>query len=201
MLTQASKGRQIFEVSVNREPLPASTTSFVHQMPAFYQPSPYTGQYVGFVHVPGPERIVQVPVEVPVERIVEVPVYIEVQVPGPERIVEVPGPERVVVKEIPPRRLCGVGLALTRDTQNRCVVEQVLPGGPSDGVVHEGDIILEIDNMPTERIPEGEAAKCFLGEEFTLVTLTLTSDRIYSLTSNERRVGIKRRPFQAPGTT
>ena len=189
VLTQASKGRQFFEVSVNREQLPASTTSFVH--PAFYRPSPY-GRVV---HVSGPERIVQVPVEVPVERIVEVPVYIEVQVPGPERIVEVPGPERVVVKEIPPRRLCGVGLALTRDTQNRCVVEQVLPGGPSDGVVHEGDIILEIDNMPTERIPEGEAAKCFLGEEFTLVTLTLTSDRIYSLTSNERRVGIKRRSF------
>ena len=151
--------------------------------------------------MPGPERIVQVPVEVPVERIVEVPVYIEVQVPGPERIVEVPGPERVVVKEIPPRRLCGVGLALTRDAQNRCVVEQVLPGGPSDGVVHKGDIILEIDNMPTERIPEGEAAKCFLGDEFTLVTLTLTSDRIYGLTSNERRVGIKRRPVQTPDTT
>ena len=153
------------------------------------------------MHVSGPERIFQVPVEVPVERIIKVPVYIEVQVPGPERIVEVPGPERVVLKEIPPRRLCGVGLALTRDTQNRCVVEKVLPGGPSDGIVHEGDIILEIDNMPTERIPEGEAAKCFLGEEFTLVTLTLTSDRIYGLTSNERRVGIKRRPVQAPGTT
>ena len=151
--------------------------------------------------MPGPERIVQVPVEVPVERIVEVPVYIEVQVPGPERIVEVPGPERVVVKELPPRRLCGVGLALTRDAQNRCVVEKVLPGGPADGVVHEGDIILEIDNMPTERIPEGEAAKCFLGDEFTLVTLTLTSDRIYGLTSNVRRVSIKRRPVQAPGTT
>jgi hypothetical protein len=161
------------------------------------------------------ERIVEVPVEVPVERIV----YQKVEVPRPERIVtqvekvevpverivevpvEVTGPERVVVREVPPRRLCGVGLAVKKDVQNRCVVAEVLPDGPADGLVHEGDIILQIDHFPTERIPEGEASKYFLGDEFTVVTLTLTSDRIHGLTSHERRVSLERRPVQTPGTS
>ena len=161
------------------------------------------------VEVPGPQRVIvqQQPlvkyVQGP-ERIVAVPgperiVYLQ----GKERIIQVQGPERVVeverVVESAPVRLsgCGVGLAVEKDARNRAVVAEVLRGGPADGKVFVGDVIVDIDGFPTERIPEENSAAYFVGDEGTVITLGILSERIASAM---RRVTLVRQPVEMVGT-
>ena len=94
----------------------------------------------------------------------------------------------------------GVGLAIGRDAQNRCVVTRVLPGGAAafSGQVFQGDIIVDIDSFPTARIPETEIAQWFVGEAGTLVTLGLMSD---SVASAKRQVRLTRQPISAVGAS
>ena len=171
------------------------------------------------VEVPGPERVIvqQQPVLQYVqgpERIVEVPGPERIKyVQGPERIVEVQGPERVVevertvvVESAPVRRSgCGVGLLLEKDAQNRAVVVQVLRGGPADGKVFVGDVIVDIDGFRTERIPEENQVSYFIGDEGTVITLGILAERNGFLPERNagaiRWVTLVRQPVEMVGTT
>jgi len=164
------------------------------------------------VEVPGPERVIvqQQPVLQYVqgpERIVEVPGPERIKyVQGPERIVEVQGPERVVevertvvVESAPVRRSgCGVGLLLEKDAQNRAVVVQVLRGGPADGKVFVGDVIVDVDGFRTERIPEVNQVSYFVGDEGTVITLGILAERNAGAI---RWVTLVRQPVEMVGTT
>jgi len=71
----------------------------------------------------------------------------------------------------------GIGLAIGRDAQNCCVVMRVLPGGAAafSGMVHTGDIIVDIDSEPTASMSEQQVPHWFVGEAGTVVTLGLMS--------------------------
>jgi C-terminal processing protease CtpA/Prc len=86
------------------------------------------------------------------------------------------------------RRLCGIGCVIERNKENQCVVAKVLPGGASDGLVFVGDIIDEVDNVPTDRIPVAETPQRFMGEVGSFVNLG-----VVSRSTGRRVVTIQRR--------
>jgi len=86
------------------------------------------------------------------------------------------------------RRLCGIGCVIERNRENKCVVAKVLPGGASDGHVFVGDIIDEVDNVPTDRIPVAETPQRFMGEVGSFVNLG-----VVSRSTGRRVVTIQRR--------
>ena len=90
------------------------------------------------------------------------------------------------------RRLCGIGCVIERNRENQCVVAKVLPGGASDGLVFVGDIIDEVDNVPTDRIPVAETPQRFMGEVGSFVNLG-----VVSRSTGRRVVTIQRRSINA----
>jgi C-terminal processing protease CtpA/Prc len=90
------------------------------------------------------------------------------------------------------RRVCGIGCVIERNRENQCVVAKVLPGGASDGLVFVGDIIDEVDNVPTDRIPVAETPQRFMGEVGSFVNLG-----VVSRSTGRRVVTIQRRSINA----
>ncbi len=86
------------------------------------------------------------------------------------------------------RRLCGIGCVVERNRENQCVVAKVFSGGASEGLVFVGDIIDEVDNVPTDRIPVAETPQRFMGEVGSFVNLG-----VLSRSTGRRVVTIQRR--------
>ena len=88
----------------------------------------------------------------------------------------------------------GVGLAIERDAQNRCVCARVLPGGAAafSGQVFKGDVIVKINNHPTASMSEEDVPQWFLGDAGTVVELSLMT---HSLNSAVRNVRLVRQPI------